>query len=173
MDPYETAELRRQQAAFGKATRDIDIQNSWFAAPALAPEMVVGALELAAAGAALAGRQVARPILNFLEREPPRIIRGDNVYARAGMRAHADLNARVAQKPAWKPQPTVSNEKGVFRPDVGLRVRDPVKSNSRFQLELKPDTPSGRRAAARAVKRYVEGTGNKTRAIFYNPKDYM
>jgi hypothetical protein len=89
------------------------------------------------------------------------------------MRAHADLNARVAQKPAWKPQPTVSNEEGVFRPDVGLRVRDPVKTDSRFQLELKPDTPSGRRAAARAVKRYVEGTGNKTRAIFYNPKDYM
>lgn len=40
-------------------------------------------------------------------------------------------------------------------------------------MELKPNTPSGRRAAARAVRRYEEDTKNKTRAIFYDPKDFM
>jgi hypothetical protein len=39
-------------------------------------------------------------------------------------------------------------------------------------MELKPNTPSGRRAAERAVKKY-EGTGVKTRPIFYDPKPFI
>jgi len=38
--------------------------------------------------------------------------------------------------------------------------------------EAKPNTPSGRRAAARAVKKY-EGTDVKTRPIFYDPKPFI
>jgi len=38
-------------------------------------------------------------------------------------------------------------------------------------LELKPNTKSGRAAAARAVKRYQGASGKKVRAIYYNPKD--
>lgn len=83
-----------------------------------------------------------------------------------------DLNARTAQKPGWDPQVTVRNQHGVFRPDASAPARNPLDPSKRFQLELKPNTPSGRRAAARAVKRYTEKTGNKTRAIFYNPEDY-
>lgn len=40
-------------------------------------------------------------------------------------------------------------------------------------MELKPNTPSGRRAAAKAVARYTLETGNKTRPIYYDPKDFI
>jgi hypothetical protein len=40
----------------------------------------------------------------------------------------------------------------------------------RYDLELKPNTPGGRAAAARAVKRYQRRTDNKERAVFYDPK---
>jgi hypothetical protein len=39
-------------------------------------------------------------------------------------------------------------------------------------MELKPNTPSGRAAATRAVKKY-EATGVKTRPIFYDPKPFI
>jgi hypothetical protein len=39
-------------------------------------------------------------------------------------------------------------------------------------MELKPNTPSGRAAAARAVKKYV-ATKVKTRPIFYDPKPFI
>lgn len=39
-------------------------------------------------------------------------------------------------------------------------------------MELKPNTPSGRAAAARAMKKY-EGTDVKTRPIFYDPKPFI
>jgi hypothetical protein len=62
----------------------------------------------------------------------------------------------------------------IVRPDVRTppRVRKPGKDPEPYQMELKPNTPSGRRAAARAVKKY-EGTKVKTRPIFYDPKPFI
>jgi hypothetical protein len=65
----DLTELRRQQAAFGKVARQVDVDNSWFAAGALAPVAVVAGLEGAGA-LSLRGLQLqlAKP-LNFLEQE--------------------------------------------------------------------------------------------------------
>jgi hypothetical protein len=66
----DLAELRRQQAAFANTTRQIDIQNSWFAVPALAPAVV--ALGLGAAGEWAAGEfapAAGRAVANFVDRE--------------------------------------------------------------------------------------------------------
>ncbi len=52
-------------------------------------------------------------------------------------------------------------------------MRNPAKPDTRYQMELKPDTASGRKAAAKAVERYTRETRNRTRAIFYDPKDFM
>lgn len=60
-----------------------------------------------------------------------------------------------------------------LRPDVAAPSRNPIVPERRYQMELKPNTESGRRAGVRAVRRYEDQTGNKTRAIYYNPKDYM
>jgi hypothetical protein len=171
LTPTELADLRRRQAEFAQVTRAIDKQNSWLALPALAPIATVLGLEGAAATTWMLAKGLTKPPIDFPQPEPPPKIRGDNRYARAGQRAHAELNARTAQKPGWDPQVTVRNEHGVFRPDASAPARNPLDPGKRFQLELKPDTPSGRRAAARAVKRYTEKTGNKTRAIFYNPEE--
>jgi len=38
---------------------------------------------------------------------------------------------------------------------------------------MKPNTPTGGKAGELAVGRYEEQTGNRTRVIYYNPKDYM
>jgi hypothetical protein len=43
----------------------------------------------------------------------------------------------------------------------------------RKYIGVKPDTPSGRAAAARQVKKYEEATGQKVRALFYDPKRFM
>lgn len=169
--PDDLAELRRQQAEFSRATREIDKQNSWFAIPALAPAAVVLGLEGAGAIAArLAGPALRRAPLVLEERMPyPRV--GDNWATRAGRRAHAALKARVGEKPGWLGDQTA--EGTALRPDVQGPVRQRADSEIRFQMELKPNTPSGRRAAAKAVERYTRETGNKTRAIYYDPKDFM
>eukprot|EP01041_Mallomonas_annulata_P026928 gene26928-48386_t len=66
----DLADLRRQQAEFGKVRRQLDRDNSWLAAGALAPIAVVAGLE---GGAALAGRAVIQPFpktpLNFPQLE--------------------------------------------------------------------------------------------------------
>jgi hypothetical protein len=66
----DLAELRRQQAAFANTTRQIDIHNSWFAVPALAPAVV--ALGLGAAGEWATGEAApaaGRAVANFADRE--------------------------------------------------------------------------------------------------------
>ena len=66
----EMAKLRREQAAFKEVVREESRRNSWMAIPALAPAAAVLAAEGAGLLAArIAGPQVARAPLSFLERE--------------------------------------------------------------------------------------------------------
>ena len=167
------AELRRQQAAFSKVVHDIDLQNAWFAAPALAPPLV--ALGLEGIGA-LAGRAVVAEsqIPHVFTKKDPYLRVGDNWATRAGRRAHAALDAKAEQKPGWAAQPRILRSgQSPLKPDAGGPQRNPLEPKKRIYLELKPNTPSGRAAAARAVKRYQDATKQKVRAIFYDPKDYM
>lgn len=142
------------------------------AVPALAPAAVVLGLEGAGALAGrLAAPQLERAPLVLRERMPYLRV-GDNWATRAGRRAHQALKARVDGKPGWDGEQSVQAGDRPLRPDVRAPARNPAKSETRFQMELKPDTPSGRRAAARAVERYTRETTNKTRAIYYDPKDF-
>ena len=59
-----------------------------------------------------------------------------------------------------------------MKPDVSAPARNPKFPNRRNQMELKPNTPSGRRASAKAVEKYKRLTGNKTRPLFYDPNDF-
>jgi hypothetical protein len=78
------------------------------------------------------------------------------------------------RKPGWDYEPKVKTPDGrLLKPDVGAPVRNPADPERRFQMELEPNTPTGRQAAQRAVKRYERETPNKTRPIYYDPKDYM
>ncbi|HEX2802305.1 MAG TPA: hypothetical protein VHN73_09605, partial [Phenylobacterium sp.] len=170
----DLAELRRQQAEFAKTTRQIDLRNSWFAAPVLAAPLAVMGLEVAGAWSARAiGREAKQAAVNFVEREPYLRV-GDNWATRAGRRAHAALRERLDQKPGWAYEPDVPQlGPRQLKPDVGAPARNPAFPKERFQMEMKPNTPTGRRAGARAAQKYEEGTGNKTRVIYYNPGDFI
>lgn len=171
----DIAELRRQQAEFKKTQRAISRDNAWMAAPALAPVAAVMGLEGAAYIAGRLAPAVAREAPLVLERADPYLRVGDNWATRAGRRAHAALRDRVAQKPGWESEPTVPVANGrILKPDVRTpaRVRTSGEEPQPFQMELKPNTPSGRAAAARAVKKY-KATDVKTRPIFYDPKPFI
>lgn len=165
----DIAELRRQQAEFRKIERAISRDNAWMAVPALAPVVAVAGLEGAAYVAGGLAPAVARQAPLVLQRADPYLRVGDNWATRVG------LKERVAQKPGWKPEPKVELGDGrILRPDVRTppRMRAPREEPQPFQMELKPNTPSGRAAGARALKKY-EATGVKTRVIYYNPKPFI
>jgi len=170
----ELAELRRQQAAFGNTTRQIDIHNSWFAVPALAPAVV--ALGLGAAGEWATGEvapAAGRAVANLVERDPYLRV-GDNWATRAGRRAHAWLEQRAVAKPGWDYEPDVPRPGArPLKPDLRTPPRGPADVPKRYYLELKPNTPTGRAAAARAVKKYLDATQRPVRPIYYDPKDFI
>lgn len=171
----DIADLRKQQAAFKETERAISRDNAWMAVPALAPVVAVAGLEGAAYIAGRLAPAVAREAPLVLQRADPYLRVGDNWATRAGRRAHAALKKHVAQKPDWQSEPTVPLKDGrVLRPDVRTpsRVRTQGKDPEPFQMELKPNTPSGRAAAARAAEKY-KATGVKTRPIFYDPKPFI
>lgn len=145
------------------------------AIPALAPVAVTAGLEATAAVVGrLAGSRLSQGPLVLLERDPYKQV-GDNWSTRAGRRAHEALKERLRQKPGWGYEPKIPTANGLRKPDVGAPIRKPTERNPnrRYQMELKPNTPTGRLAAKRAARRYTKETDNRTRGIFYDPKDFM
>ena len=49
---------------------------------------------------------------------------------------------------------------------------DAATKGDKFYVELKPDTPSGRKAGAAQAARYRRLTKTPTRPTYYNPDDY-
>ena len=148
----DLTELRRQQAAFQAERTRFDDKYGWMSAPALAPELVLTGAEGVAALLARKGLPKAYQALNFLNREPYVRV-GDNWATRIGRRAHRELEERLAQKPNWEYEPPIVGKSGKkLKPDVGTPQRNPLDPDERYLLELKPNTPTGRRAAERAVK---------------------
>lgn len=80
----DLTELRRRQAAESKIEQQIDLQNSWFAIPALAPPLVALGLGGAAAWAAGGLGPEAEGVLDFVESDPYLRV-GDNWATRAGL----------------------------------------------------------------------------------------
>jgi hypothetical protein len=171
--PDEASKLRRQQAEFGRITRQIDIHNSWMAIPSLAPVAAVIGVEAASTLAArLASPAIARGPLLLSEREPYVRV-GDNWATRAGRRAHKFYEEMARAKPGWEYEPKVPGPKGwPLKPDIGAppRTADP---DVRKYIEVKPNSPSGRAAAARQVRKYEEATEQKVRALFYDLKRFI
>ena len=169
----ELDQLRRQQAQFRNLRGALDRQNSWMAAPIAAGVALPLALEGAGMVAArLAAPAVRRAALNLVQRDPYRRV-GDNFAARGGRLEHRLLKERLRNKGGWKYEPDVEMlDKRVLKPDVGTPEFKRGDKTVRYYMELKPDTPSGRRAAAAAIKKYEEEGLRKVRAIFYNAGKY-
>lgn len=169
----DLAELRRQQAEFEQKRREISKENNWMAVPALAPAAAVLGLE---AGAAIAARLVPQAVTRgplVLTERMPHLRVGHNWATRAGQRADKFYKDLARAKEGWAPEPRVPGPNGtILKPDVGAPRRTPDPAVRKY-IEVKPDTPSGRAAAARQVRKYKEATGQKVRALFYDPKRFM
>ena len=162
----DMADFQRRQAEFREETRRISRQNRWLAIPALAPAAAVLGLE---GGGMWAAHELASHFLpekKFEFPAPPPRRGGDSSEAQIGMRAHRALKDRVRLKEGWGPESRFDLEDGKY-------VRPDVTTPREYQMELKPNTATGRIAGRRAVKRYESLTDRKTRTIFYDPKVYQ
>jgi hypothetical protein len=82
--------------------------------------------------------------------------------AARGREAHKEFAEKVKQKPGWQSEKTITGPNGEkLRPDALTPSGRPV--------ELKPNTPSGRRQGAKQIQKYKEATGTNGRVIYYNP----
>jgi hypothetical protein len=84
------------------------------------------------------------------------------------------VQERLAQKPSWEYEPKLSRPgQRPLKPDMGTPKRNPQLPNKRMYGELKPDSPSGRAAGARALKKYQAVTNDPVRLFFYTLKDFI
>ncbi len=75
-------------------------------------------------------------------------------------------------KDGWTPGPRVAGPNDTtLIPDIGAPMRTPG-SEARRYIEVKPNTPTGRAAAARQVQKYKDATDQNVRALFYDPKRF-
>jgi hypothetical protein len=171
-DEADLRELRRRQAEAHEREEAIDRENRWMLAPVIAPIGFVVANEIlgSMAARAMAQRIVAARGVPKRAFEPNR---GENPYAAAGRKAHEEFKQRVKAKEGWDADQSVPKQERVLRPDAQTPRRNPENDEERFNIELKPNTPRGRRAGAESKRRYERATKNRTRVIYYDPKDYL
>jgi hypothetical protein len=84
---------------------------------------------------------------------------GENPAAARGRQAHKEFAEKVKNKPGWQSETRIKGTN--LRPDA-------IDSKGR-PVELKPNTPSGRRQGRRQMKKYKEATGTNGRVIYYDP----
>jgi hypothetical protein len=138
-------------------------------APVLAPAAAVVGLEAGAAIAAgLAPRAIARGPLVLTKRDPHLRV-GDHHAARVGRRVDKYYKDMARAKDGWEPDPTLKLDGKTLRPDLAAPARTSDPAVRRY-IEIKPNTPSGRAAAARQIKKYKEASRQNVRALFYDPK---
>jgi len=81
-----------------------------------------------------------------------------------GKAQHDALKQKVNDKPGWKSEPVKKDN------STGSTLKPDVETPSGNLLELKPKTNSGTKKGATQQKKYEQGTGQKTRVIYYDPK---
>jgi hypothetical protein len=168
----DLSDLRREQAEFERKRREISRENSWMAVPALAPAAAVFGLEATAAIAARVAPQVIPRAPLVLTKRDPYLRVGDHHAARVGRRVDKYYKDMARAKDGWKPDPTLKLEGKTLKPDLAAPARTSDPAVRRY-IEIKPNTPSGRAAAARQIKKYKEASRQNVRALFYDPKKFM
>ncbi|MGB7068405.1 MAG: RHS repeat-associated core domain-containing protein [Pyrinomonadaceae bacterium] len=83
--------------------------------------------------------------------------------AAKGRQEHKKFADKVKLKRGWK------SEKNVKDPVTGKTVRPDARSRRGKPVELKPNTPTGRKKGAKDLKKQESDTGKKGRVVYYEP----
>ncbi|MDI3287923.1 hypothetical protein [Polyangium sp. 15x6] len=91
---------------------------------------------------------------------------GETPAAARGRKEHEEFKKKVEAKQKegkdWDPRPRVFTKDGQeLRPDALTPQKHPI--------ELKPNTPTGKAAGKRQMKKYEAATGKRGRVIYYEP----
>ncbi|HVK64291.1 MAG TPA: hypothetical protein VM694_07450, partial [Polyangium sp.] len=89
---------------------------------------------------------------------------GETPAAARGRQVHKEFTEKVEAKQGegWRANPTIRTPDGkVLRPDAITPNKNPI--------ELKPNTPTGKAAGKRQIKKYEAVTGKRGRVIYYDP----
>jgi RHS repeat-associated protein len=82
-----------------------------------------------------------------------------------GKKAHDEFKKKVDAKKSqgWDSNPHIKD------PDTGRYVIPDALTPSKRPVELKPNTPSGRRQGRKQLRKYERVTGKKGRVVYYDP----
>ncbi|MCE9686259.1 RHS domain-containing protein [Shewanella sp. AS16] len=89
---------------------------------------------------------------------------GESANAEAGRRAHSDFEDKARAR-GWSVKTRVDYGNGKYG------IPDAITGDGR-PIELKPDTPSGRKAGKRQLKKYEKALGKKGRLLLYDASKY-
>ncbi len=81
-----------------------------------------------------------------------------------GKKAHKEFAKKVKGKKGWQSEP-----QNLIDPATGKKVIPDAVTPSGRPVELKPNTPSGRRQGRRQLRKYERATGKKGKVIYYDP----
>ncbi len=87
---------------------------------------------------------------------------GDNPYAQKGRQAHDQFKQKARQK-GW------DVEQELIDPATGKKCRPDAITPKGHPVELKPNTPSGRRRGKKQIEKYERAAGKRGRVIYYTP----
>ncbi|MDI1427912.1 hypothetical protein [Polyangium sorediatum] len=88
---------------------------------------------------------------------------GETPATKRGREAHEEFKKKVKEKvdEGWRPNPSIKKDGKELRPDALTPNGNPI--------ELKPNTPTGKAAGKRQMKKYEEAYERKGRVIYYEP----
>jgi RHS repeat-associated protein len=85
---------------------------------------------------------------------------GNNPHAQKGRQAHDQFKQKARQK-GWEV------EKELIDPATGKKCRPDAITPKGHPVELKPNTPSGRRRGKKQIEKYERAAGKRGRVIYY------
>ncbi|MBI1922765.1 hypothetical protein HYR99_00800 [Candidatus Poribacteria bacterium] len=89
---------------------------------------------------------------------------GETEATRRGRRIHKGFKEKVQQKKGW-----ISEPQNLMDPKTGKKVVPDALDPKGRPVELKPNTPGGRRAGRQQMEKYERATRKKGRVIYYEP----
>ena len=118
--------------------------------------------EVVEEGAEQAAKREAKNALQEQGKKVANRTSGNNPYAQRGRQVHEEFKKKAKQK-GWDVEKTLTD------PDTGKKCRPDAITPKGHPVELKPNTPSGRRRGKKQMEKYERAMGKRGRVIYYNP----